>query len=152
MRLQYRRFLSFFLLVTFAGISLLGEGLHWLTPEIEQHVHHHHGHGVCIVMHATHGARRDDHDAHLADSVATSADNADCESCTKSMVALSDCDFDSHVCKICEFLFQAVSQPIEVVAPFEWQPLVVSTSSLQGSICSTISPGIQAPRGPPSLV
>src|SRR3954447_12706835 len=129
MRLQYRRSLSFFLLATFAGISLLGEGLHWLTPDTELHVPHHHHHGVCIVMH---GATDDDHDVQLVDSAQTSLCGAECRSSSKRLLGIASVGgFDAHVCKICEFLVQAISQSIELAAPFEWHPLTVSFSSLR---------------------
>lgn len=150
MRLQYRRLLSCFLLVTFTGISLLGEGLHWLTPETEHH--HHHCHGLCTYAHDSHHANHDDDDAHLACHSDECDDLAMCEpvfSTSQAFVSENDCD--AHVCKICAYLFQFVSEPIEVSAPVEWQPLVVFVPNLRTFIYSSSSVRTHAPRGPPVL-
>src|SRR4051812_2438532 len=103
MRLQYRRLLSCFLLVTFTGISLLGEGLHWLTPETEHH--HHRCKGLCTYAHKSHRANCDGHDATCHSRA--SADQAVCESASSTrQVTVSENDVEVHVCKICAYLFQ----------------------------------------------
>jgi hypothetical protein len=149
MRLHYRRFLSCFLLATFAGISLLGEGLHLLTLEAGHHHHHHHRYGSCIVTHATHDSRHNgrNFDASHAWAFAHRTDR-ECTS-TSADPCVGSSDVDSHVCKICAYLFQAVSPPIEVAAPFDWQPLVVAVPNLRQCISSRLSLGLHAPRGPP---
>ena len=150
MRLQYRRLLSCFLLVTFTGISLLGEGLHWLTPETEHH--HHHFHGLCTYAHESHRANHNGHDAHFARHSHACADRAVCESVLSTrQVVVSENDVDVHVCKICAYLFQIVSEPIEVSAPLGWQPLVVFVPNLRTFIFSSSALHSHAPRGPPVL-
>jgi hypothetical protein len=147
MRLRYRRLLSCFLLVTFTGISLLGEGLHWLTPEDE---HHHHQHGLCICSRHSHGASRDDHDVDFACHSHECANRAVCESVLPaSQVVISENDSDAHVCKICAYLFQIVSEAIDLSAPLEWQPLVVFVPNLRTFILSSSAVHSHAPRGPP---
>ncbi len=135
MRLNSRRYLSYVLLAAYAGISLLGEGLHSLMPEAG---HHHHD-GLYIVNCPSRGTAHADHDA---DSGVTSAE---------AVLTASYGDADSHICEICQFLFQAVGQPAEVASPLDWQPLVVATSSLPQPRYSSISLGPQTPRGPPVL-
>lgn len=149
MRLRNRRLLSCFLLVTFIGISLLGEGLHWLTPETEQH--HHHRHGFCVCAHHSHDASRDNRNAHFALHSHACADHAVCKSALANRQVVSNNDVESHVCSICAYLFQIASQPIEVAAPLEWQPLVVAVPILRDFIYSTSSLSSHAPRGPPVL-
>ena len=63
MRPKHRQFLSYLLLATYAGISLLGDGLHMLLPE-GGNIHHHHG--IYVVGHSCHDDPRSadhDHDA-----------------------------------------------------------------------------------------
>jgi hypothetical protein len=126
MRLKRRQFLSYVLLATYAGISIVGDGLHELMPEAG-----HHHHGLYVVNCAS-----------LDDTAVTS---------TGAVVTASDSDADSHVCEICKFLFQAVSQPAQVAVPIDWQPLVVAAPSRPQPIYRPTSLGVQAPRGPPQL-
>jgi hypothetical protein len=130
MRNKYRHLLSCFLLATYASIALLGDGLHSLLPEGE---HHHHG----LYVVAYHGDRE-------LEPVASSARGAEYAS-----LAASDCDADSHLCEICTFLYQAISQPAEVAAPVESQPLIVVACAKPQAIYSPIALGLQAARGPP---
>lgn len=134
MRLRSRRFLSFALLATYAGISFLGEGLHWLLPEAG----HQHHHGLYIVHCDRDCPGHADHDGDHHGTPASAALSA-------------NEDADSHVCEICEFLFQAVSQPAEVASPIDWQPLIVAVASLSQPIYTPAPLGPQAPRGPPLL-
>jgi hypothetical protein len=141
MQLQHRRFLSYALLAVYATISFLGDGLHSLMPEAG-HEHHHHHHGLYIVAHA-HECGDCDHDDH----------DECCQSDGVPVLTASDCDGDSHLCEVCSFLFQSLSQPAEVAAPIDWQPLVVATTvSLQPVLHSPATLGPQAPRGPPLLL
>src|SRR5437762_10274056 len=112
MRSRPRRFLSFVLLATYASIAILGEGLHELMP----HAGHHHHDGLFIVHRASHGPEHADRDAGYQGISAG------------PVLIASDSDLDSHVCEICAFLFQAVSQPVEVAAPIDWRPLAVAAS------------------------
>ena len=128
MRPKHHQLLSYLLLATYAGISLLGDGLHALLPEGE----HHHHHGLYVVQHADHG-----HDAVARGS----SEYAE--------LTASDCDADSHLCEICAFLYQSISQPAEVAASIEWQPLVVVACAKPQAVYSPIALGPQAARGPP---
>src|SRR5215212_2810575 len=150
MRLQYQRFLRYFLLVTFTGISLLGEGLHWLTPETEHHYHHRHG--ICFCQRHGHGGKgKHSNEAFVGHSHA-SAEREVCASMLPSaQLVLRENGAESHVCKICAYRCQILSEPLEVFAPFEWQPLVFSAPSLRSFLFSDSTLSTQAPRGPPIL-
>ena len=139
MRPTRHRFLSYVLLATYAGITLLGEGLHDLLPEQGHH------HGLCFVTHAAHDSDADDHDACCHDHASTLASARPVE----PAIAADDCDSDSHVCEICAFLYQAIGQPAEVAAPTDWQPLIAVAHANPQPTYSATSLGPQAPRGPP---
>jgi hypothetical protein len=150
MRLKYRQFLSYVLLLACTSISLLGEGLHLLVPFAAHHHHHHHGR--CIVTYARHGTKHDD--SHLVAIDHTRRYSEHTQLGTASSVAVLTAnghDADSHLCGICSFLFQIISQPVEVVAPHECEPLVDVTPNLRQLNCATTSLGLPAPRGPPLL-
>ena len=134
MRPKHRQFLSCVLLATYASISLLGDGLHSLLPEGE-----HHHHGLYVVSHCC-------SDTQLAvhDHDAVPRGNSE-----RTELTATDCDTDSHLCEICAFLYQAISQPAEVAAPIEWQPLIVVAHAKPQAIYSPTSLGPQAARGPP---
>ena len=132
MRPKHRQFLSYVLLATYASISNLGDGLHSLLPA-DEHQHHHHG--LYVVSHAGH-----DHDA----SARISSGYAD--------LTASDRAADSHLCEICAFLYEAISQPAEVAAPIDWQPLVVVAHADPQPVYSLTSLGCPAARGPPLLL
>ena len=136
MHSNLRKLLTCILLATYASISLLGEGLHSLMPEAG----HQHHHGLYVV---TVNGERPHHDDHHAS-----------RSGVHAAVAVSSCggDAESHICEICQFLFQSISQPVEMAAPIDWQPLVDAAVSLPEPIYSPASVGPQAPRGPPLLV
>src|SRR3954471_17214926 len=104
------RFLSCMFLAIFASISILGEGLHLLTPEIGQHSHHHHHHGRCIVTHARPNSTHDEHNFDFQEHAKTFASGPACNSPASAPLIIRQGGVDSHVCKICAFLFQAVSQ------------------------------------------
>jgi hypothetical protein len=139
MRPQHRYFLSYVLLATYASISLLGDGLHSLLPAGD---HHHHHHGLYVVSHSSGDA---EHAGHSHDAAArTSSGYAD--------LTASNCDADSHLCEICAFLYEAISQPAEVAAPIDWQPLVVVVHADPQPVYSLTSLGCPAARGPPLLL
>jgi hypothetical protein len=133
MRLQRSRILSLALLATYAGISLLGQGLHELVP----HEGHHH-HGIYVVErdhdscehHCYHGHHRSAH----------------------PIVTADDAHIHSHLCEICQFLAQAIGQPVEVAAPIHWQPLATFVSAEPQPLYVPASLGPQAPRGPPIVL
>jgi hypothetical protein len=139
-RLRSRHLLTYLLLATYAGIAFLGEGLHELMPEAGHHRHH----GLAIVHcaddhccdHEEHAAHDNDH--HAASGLASLTVNSHA---------------DSHLCEICQFLFQAISQPASVAPPIDWQPLVVANPQRpQQLLHSPVSLGPHAPRGPPLLL
>jgi hypothetical protein len=136
MRLPHRQFLRYVLLATYASISLLGDGLHLLLPEGD---HQHHHHGIYVVSHSCHDEQHADHDH----------DNDPCDCAEDAPLAISESDADSHVCEICSFLLDAVSQLAEVSGPIDWQPLIVVAHANPQPIYSLTYLGPQAPRGPP---
>jgi hypothetical protein len=133
MRPTRRRFLSWFLLATYAGIALLGEGLHSLILEGEQQHHHH---GLYVVSHTCGDPYHHD-------------DATNHDASTHASLTAADCDADSHVCEICAFLFQAISQPAEVAAPIEWEPFIAPAHAAPQPLYSLASLGPPAARGPP---
>ncbi len=150
MPLMYRRFLSCVLLTIFVSVAVLGEGLHWLTPETEQH--HHHCHGLCTYSHESHRANDDSQDEHFTSHSHACADGAVCEfALSTKQAVVRENHVDAHVCKICAYLFQIVSEPIDMSAPLEWQPLVVFVPNLRTFIYSSSALRSHAPRGPPVL-
>ena len=132
MRPKHRHLLSYLLLATYAGISLLGDGLHELAPEVG---HHHHGLYV-VTASQEHGL----YDHHIV-----SKNDAG------PVLAASEFDVDAHLCEICAYIYQSLSQPAEVAASIDWQPLAVVAPSRPQPIYSPIQLGPQAPRGPPLL-
>jgi hypothetical protein len=123
------------LLATYAGIALLGEGLHELMPDAG----HQHHHGLAVV--------------HCAGDHCCHAGHADHDNVSQLASLTVNSDSDSHVCEICQFLFQAISQPANVAAPIDWQPLVAANSQQpQQLLHLPISLGSHAPRGPPQLL
>jgi hypothetical protein len=138
-RRRSRHLLTYLLLATYASIALLGEGLHELMPE-SGHQHHH---GLAIVNCA--GDHCCDHEEHAAHG-----DDHDTTSGLASLTVNSHAD--SHLCEICQFLFQAISEPASVAPPIDWQPLVVANPPQRQQLLHLpISLGPHAPRGPPHL-
>lgn len=137
MRLTRHLFLSWFLFAAYLGIAILGEGLHALVPEGE----HHHHHGIYVARHACNGECHD-HDAH---------DGGEYGEPAHAALTATDSDADSHLCEICAFLFQAISQPAEVAALIEWEPLVARVHAAPQPFYSLVSLGLQAARGPPMV-
>lgn len=133
MRSKPRRFLGYVLLATYAGISFIGDGLHDLLPDS----HRHHHHGLYVVTH---------HDDAEPSYLNLAADGAGSASLTAA-----DCDADSHRCEICAFLYEAISQPAEVAAPIDWQPLVVVARAIPQATYSLTDLERPAARGPPLL-
>ena len=139
MRPQHRQFLSYVLLATYASISLLGDGLHSLLPADE---HHHHHHGLYVVSHSCADTEHLGH-GHNA---------TPCTGSGYAGLTASDCDADSHLCEICAFLYEAISQPAEIAAPIDWQPLVVVAHAEPQPVYSLTALGCPAARGPPLLL
>ncbi len=153
MRLKYRRFLCFVLLASYAGHSLLGEGLHWLTPEAGRHCHCHHHRSTFAAKTLGRCSLANHQNCHTHRHAPTSGANSITNVASESPVLVNGDDrIDPLACKICAFLYQALGQTAEISAPLEWQPCVSSTGVLRHHIRSLASLGPQAPRGPPCAV
>jgi hypothetical protein len=145
MRSTLHKLLTCTLLATYVGISLLGQGLHELTPGHEHHhgfevvtcTAHTHGDGDCCEHHQ-HGesGHHDDHDSQPVGPVVAATDGAS----------------DSHTCEICEFLVQAVSQPPQIATVPDLHPLVAVAATPHVEIYSQAILGLHAARGPPHVV
>jgi hypothetical protein len=136
MRPKHRQYLSYVLLATYASISILGDGLHSLLPADE---HHHHHHGLYVISHSYGDAEQA---AHGHDAVSGAGSGY-------AELSASKCDADSHLCEICAFLYEAISQPAEIAAPIDWQPLVVVAHAEPQPVYSLTALGCPAARGPP---
>ena len=146
MRSQYRKILTCSLLATYAGISLLGQGLHLLTP------HDGHHHGFEVVHCTTHGHA---HEAHCCAGEEHSRDghHGDHDQSAAGRFVVADGSIsDSHACEICEFLFQAVSQPPQIAATPDLHILVADVSCPHKSLYSLTIVGLHSARGPPQLL
>jgi hypothetical protein len=134
MRFGLGKLLTCALLATYASISLLGEGLHELVPHNHHHAHHvvqcvaadEYGHCGCC-----------HHDEH--------------KKAQERTVTSGGCVSDSHSCEICEFLFQAVSEPPSIVATPDFHPVVVDLPCITHSLHTATVVGLHAARGPPQL-
>jgi hypothetical protein len=133
------------LLAIYGGVSLLGHGLHWLSP----HEHHHHGLVVAHHSHAEHahghchGHCHHDYDA---------CELAERSSGSHAQTGWRSGATDGHDCDICEFLAQARGQKMHAPPAIVSAPLVSSAAIwLQRSYTPT-SLGSHAPRGPPQMV
>lgn len=126
MRRTFRNLLTCSLLATYAGISLLGYGLHWLTPDGN---HHHDLCGVACTEHA-------DHDHTHANTSLT----------------IGGCVADSHTCEICEFLAHAISQPPQIATTPDLPVRVADHPCQPQGLHSPTILGIHAARGPPQLL
>jgi hypothetical protein len=141
MRSTVRKLLTGSLLATYVGISVLGQGLHLLAPD-----HGHPHHGLQIVTCATpdhcdgggccHHHDDSDQDRAVAGQFVTASGGA----------------YDSHNCEICEFLFQAVSQPPQIADVPDLHPLVAVAALPHHKIYSSAILGLHAARGPPQLL
>src|SRR4051812_46110577 len=97
MRLEYRQIPSVLLLVTCASVSLLGEGLHLLVPDLAHHHCHHHAHYV--VSHSKYCARHEvAHNAHRHDSRACAHSAPRPSAALAAELRRGDEDAESHVC------------------------------------------------------
>jgi hypothetical protein len=124
MRSTFRQLLTYSLLATYASIAILGEGLHWLTPD-----EHHHGASIVV-----------------------SSAAADSHAPTDKLVTAIHGIADDHDCEICDFLAQAVSQPPQIAQSPEFAILIVETACDPPAFYSPIVLGLHAPRGPPQLL
>lgn len=146
MRPSQHKLLTCLLLATYAGISVLGQGLHWLAADDAHHhdlaavgcVAHCHAHDRACVCH--------DHDAcdlTAAQQEKTPVDQA---------ISASNSIADSHDCEICEFLLTAISQPPQLAAPVVSQPLVATVPPALEQIYTPTTLSPHAARGPPQLL
>jgi hypothetical protein len=143
MRPILRKLLSCTLLAAYAGISLIGEGLHELAPGHEHH------HGLHVVSCEAHSHSHHGHDHHHHDHGPCHDDH---ETPPTGLIVKSGAATHTHTCDICEFLAQAVSQPPQIAATPDLHVLVADLPcSTQVFIAPTIV-GLHAPRGPPQLL
>jgi hypothetical protein len=146
MRSAVYKLLTCSLLATYVGISVLGQGLHLLTPD---HGHHHHGLQVvtCTAHGHCHGGTccaNHPHSEH--------ADHEDRNHAPAGQIVTAGGASDSHNCEICEFLFQAVSQPPLIAAVPDLHSLVAVAALPHHEIYSSAILGLHAARGPPQLL
>jgi hypothetical protein len=129
MRATSRHFWSCALLAIYGSIAVLGQGLHLVAPE-----DHHHGPAAEAHQHshAHFGPCCHDHE----------------DACGAGDRSLTD----GHICSICDFLLQAVSQPAERAAAVVCQPHAGSAACRLESFHAPCEAGPHAPRGPPQLL
>jgi hypothetical protein len=138
-----RQLLSCSLLATYAGIVMLGQGLHLLTPCCHHHDatftccdSHDHAHGIAGCTH--HECSEHANDFKLAPA--------------GPVIAASNCATSVHGCEICEFLFLAVTEPPNVASTPDSHVLVVATPGQQPRLYSSATHGLHTARGPPQLL
>jgi hypothetical protein len=146
MRSTIRHCLTWSMLAAYACISLLGHGLHWLSPDDGHH------HGPNIVSCATHGHS---HDAHCVyhehrDGSEYGTSN-DLPSVAGSVVKSTHCLASSHVCEICAFLAMACGDRPRISELIVWRNVVSSTTLVEQLSCSSPTRSPHSPRGPPCL-
>ncbi len=129
MRATFRHLLTYSLLATYASIALLGEGLHFLTPD-------EHHHGASIVVSSIESP-------HAADESRASA---------SKHFSSTRADSDDHDCEICEFLAQAVSAPPHFAEAPAFAVLIADAPLENLTFDSPIVLGLHAARGPPQLL
>jgi hypothetical protein len=141
MRIIGRKLLTAGLVALYGGISLLGYGLHELTPchhhgpfgQVASHAHcHYHAHG--------HGDHTHCHDEH-----------AELGNAQDQMPAVSDL-CGSHDCDVCVFLAQINCDRPLVAAEVMWQDFVAEAVIVAPRIASQTILGLHIPRGPPTFV
>jgi hypothetical protein len=128
MRKIGRKLLTAGLIALYGGISLLGYGLHELTPA------HHHGLLGQVAAHAHDDGDHADHHGRQAP--------------TSTVPVL--CDW--HECDVCVFLAQMRSERPPVVAEVAWQHFVADAVIAAPYFVSQTILGLHVPRGPPTLV
>jgi len=149
MRFSRSKYLAYALVVLYSGISLLGYGLHLLSPADH---HHHHPRAVRHVAdgaHRPHGGRTHDHCSHRDHHGCETEHNSD--SYGALSIATSKCCAHSHACDICLFLDQVKSQQPHMAAAVNWQPIVAAVPRLTQREHTRVVLTLYAPRGPPVL-
>ena len=132
--LPLRKLLTSSLLAAYAGIAMLGQGLHLLTPDC----HHNHirvvqGAALCQGNHCCH----------------------DCDDDVPSDFAISAVDHahHDHDCQICQFLVRAVTEPPHVATTPDLHVLVAQLPCESRGLYTSAILGLHTARGPPqSLV
>lgn len=130
MRRSTPHLLTCTLLATYAGIALLGQGLHLLAPECEGGHHEH-----CLAIHEAH-----DHAGHKH-----SSGHQDGSDESRSLT-------DSHPCEICVFLAHSVSEPPQIATVPIACPLVAAAECDPQDLYSLAIVGLHVARGPPRHV
>jgi hypothetical protein len=126
-RFSGRKLLILSLLALYGGVSLLGYGLHELSPA-HQHAHstgtpHPHSHAGCSHHHHAHPPVPD-------------------------RAGLSD----AHDCDICQLLDQLRSELPQIAAMDSWQLLRTEIPAVLAIQPFKSPAGLPVPRGPPTLV
>ena len=132
---RFRKILASALLATYASISLLGQGLHLLTPDDG----HHHDHAAVALSHPSHAHAHGSCGDHHEYPQAGQGGSAD-------LVA------GDHDCEICEFLAQAKSAAPQITAPLDLQAVVADLQAHTPAFHSPLIIGLPAARGPPQLL
>lgn len=127
MRRAGRKLLILSLMALYGSVSLLGYGLHELSPA-HQHAHstgtpHAHSHAGCS-----------HHHHHSLPPI-------------PDRPGLSD----SHDCDICQLLDQLRSELPQIAAVGDWQPLRADIPSVSANRPVKALGGLHVPRGPPAI-
>lgn len=128
-----RKMLGPTLLAIYASISLLGQGLHFLTPD-----DHHRG-GMTV-------------SARISDECERGSCNDRHDYVKRGYGSNVDLIAADHDCDICEFLAQAKSQTPQIASPPDLPAVVVELQIRADEFSSPIILGLHAPRGPPQLL
>jgi hypothetical protein len=122
-----RKLLILSLMALYGSVSLLGYGLHELSPA-HQHAHasgkpHTHSHAGCSHQHHAHPPIPD-------------------------RPGLSD----AHDCDICQLLDQLRSELPQIAAVGDWRPLLAEIPSVSANRPVKAPAGLHVPRGPPAII
>ncbi|MCC7476665.1 MAG: hypothetical protein IT425_14850 [Pirellulales bacterium] len=145
MRYASRHILSYFVLALYASISLLGQGLHWLSGQEEHHhgllggiacsAHEHAGH-LHLHTRAEPFGHDEEHDHEVPDVPSVTG---------------GGCLADLHDCDLCQFLDHSVSQPPQPAMLLVAQHIIASLPWQSQVSFASASLGLPSPRGPPQL-
>ncbi len=146
MRSIHRQLVCGTLLALYGVISLLGHGLHWLSPEER----HHHGRqvGHCEHDHVGHAHHHHGHAHHHHAQAPLKRADRD----RPQGFAATECATLAHDCDICTFLLQARSERPQLATTIVWHQVVAAALAAVQRSYSPISLGPHAARGPPSLL
>jgi hypothetical protein len=140
MRSFIGKLLSLTILAIYASVSLLGQGLHLLTP----HSHHAVRHSTSVAAHC----HCHEHHCQRSSDVADSQPSVEAHASQSGF--RSGEIVETHSCEICAFLALAVSPPPLAPTPLISEPLTVATISAPQPFYASIKLGANAARGPPA--